>query len=174
MFYLFLVIPLLIVVFTIYTLFWFFNQYRGILEWVGLLIAMLPMAYFIYLTYRLLNRQIKIFNDKIWVKEDIGSRDVKLQQLQYQIDVLFDNISEIKMTITSNNSKNQYMRYVITPMPYIVLCLNNGKEVGINVYYYSKKQTIEIIDLIIEKKKLTNPDFINKSGLELVNELKKR
>ncbi len=46
--------------------------------------------------------------------------------------------------------------------------------VRINVYYYSRKQVISIIDFIISKKKLIDPAFTNPSGYELVSELKNK
>ena len=169
-FYLFLVIPFLIVTCGIYTIFWFFNNhYGGFLKWVGLSIVVLTMIYFIYLAYRILNREIRIYDDKLWVKEDKGGKGIKLQ---YGLDVKFNDIQSIGITVNSNNSLNQYMRYVITPMPNIVSYLNNGKEARINVYYYSKKQTIEIINQIIERMKIINPTFTNKSGQELIEGLK--
>ena len=112
-----------------------------------------------------------LFDDKIYVQEDRGNKDTKLQ---YKIEIEFCQIEKIDMTTTSNNSLNHYMRFVITPMPYIVLHLADNREKRINVYYYSNKQTIEIIDYIIAKKKLTNPSFINKSGIELTSTLKKK
>ena len=102
-------------------------------------------------------------------KKDIGGKDTKLQ---YALDVKFDDIQSIGITVDSNNSRNQYMRFVITPMPNVILYLKNGKAARINVYYYSKKQTIEIIDYIIGKKKLTDATFENKSGQELIDGLK--
>ncbi len=64
------------------------------------------------------------------------------------------------------------MRFVITPMSNIVMHLNDGKEARINVYYYSKRQTIVIIDYIINRKKIIDPTFSNKSGQELVDDLR--
>ena len=118
----------------------------------------------------IIRRSIIVFENKVNVQEDIGSKDIKLQ---YKVEIEFKQIDKISLVISSNNSLNQYMRFVITPMPYIVLHLVNGKEKMVNVYYYSKKQTVELIDYIIVKKKLVNRDFSNKSGKELMDNLKK-
>ena len=169
-FYLFIPIPLLIISVGVYTITWFLEKYnKTMIEWFGFLIVVFAIVYFLYMLFRFLKRRIVLFDDKIYVQKDIGGKDTKLQ---YALDVKFDDIQSIGITVDSNNSHNQYMRFVITPMPNVVLYLKNGKAERINVYYYSKKQTIEIIDYIIGKKKLIDATFENKSGQELIDGLR--
>lgn len=146
------------------------SSMQHVIGWLSFVCSIIGIVYCSYTLLHILKRKVVLFEDGISVSEDIGSKDTKLQ---YKIDVKFDQIEYIDMLISSNNSLNQYMRFVITPMPYIVLHLKDGKEKWINVYYYSKKQTIEIIDYIIERKKVEDVVFTHKTGEELVNELSK-
>lgn len=147
-----------------------FRSMQNAMGWLSFIFSILGILYFFYKAMHIIRRSIIVFENKVNVQEDIGSKDIKLQ---YKVEIEFKQIDKISLVISSNNSLNQYMRFVITPMPYIVLHLVNGKEKMVNVYYYSKKQTVELIDYIIVKKKLVNRDFSNKSGKELMDNLKK-
>jgi hypothetical protein len=143
---------------------------QNAMGWLSFVCSIIGLIYFSYILMHILKRKIILCSDRIFVQEDAGSKDIKLQ---YKVEVLLDQIERIDMLISSNNSLNQHMRFVITPMPYIVLNIKNGKEKWINAFYYTKKQTIEIIDCIIKKKKIEDTAFTNKAGQELVNELAK-
>lgn len=144
------------------------NKRATLLEWTGLIIIVFGIIYFIYLIYRFLNRRIVLFEDRIYTTKDVGNRDVILQ---YELEVMFNQIEKISLSLSSKNSLNQNLPFVITPMPYIVLHLTTGQIKRINVYFYSKKQTIEIIDYIIDKKHLINKYFVNDSGAILFAKL---
>lgn len=142
---------------------------QDVMMWFSLASSIIGVIYLSYKLIHVMKRKILLNEDSICISEDIGSKDTKLQ---YKTDVKFDQIEYIDMLISSNNSLNQSMRFVITPMPYIVFHLKNGKEEWMNMYYYSKKQTIEIIDYVIEKKKMQDVDFTHKNGQELLNDLR--
>lgn len=168
-------IALIVIIFAV--LFYIFGNFiinwssmQHTIGWLSFVCSIIGIVYFSYKLLHIIKRKILLFENSISVSEDIGSKDTKLQ---YKIDVKFDQIEYIDMQISYNNSLNQYMRFVITPMPYIVLHLKDEKDKRINVYYYSKKQTIEIIDYIIEKKKVEDVVLNHKTGKELVNELSK-
>lgn len=171
MFYISLSILTIIFIVLFYSIciFMVVKNFNNIIYWLGFLASIIGIIYFFHKALCLIKRSIVVFENKIQVQEDIGGKDTKLQ---YALDIKFDDIQSIDITADSNNSHNQYMRFVITPMPYVILNLKNGKSARINVYYYSKKQTIEIIDYIISKKKLIDAKFENKSGQELIEGLK--
>lgn len=170
MFYISLSILIIIFIVLFYSISIFIveKSFNNIIYWLGFLASISGIIYFFYKALHLIKRSIVVFENKIQVQEDIGGRDIKLQ---YALDVKFSDIQSISITVDSNNSRNQYIRFVITPMPNVILHLKNGKSARINVYYYSKKQTIEIIDYIIGKKKLIDATFENKSGQELIDGL---
>ncbi len=174
MFYVSLIILVLILIVLLYvfaSFFIYFDSAQNFIGWSSFISSIIGIIYFSYKLLHVFRRKIVLFENGIYVQEDIGGKGIKLQ---YALDIKYNDIQSIKITVDSNNSLNQYMRFVITPMPNIVLCLNSEKKARINVYYYSKKQTIEIIDQIIDKKKLINPIFVHKSGQELIDEMKKR
>lgn len=142
---------------------------QHVMKWFSFACSIIGVIYFSYKLIYIMKRKILLYEDSIYISEDIGSKDTKLQ---YKTDVKFDQIEYIDMLISSNNSLNQSMRFVITPMPYIVFHLKNGKEEWMNMYYYSKKQTIEIIDYVIEKKKIQDVGFTHKTGQELLKDLR--
>lgn len=164
-----LIIILIVLVYIFVSFFINFHNAQNFIGWLSFIASSSGIIYFFYKVAHVIKRSIVVYDNKIQVQEDIGGKDIKLQ---YALDVKFDDIQSIGITVDSNNSRNQYMRFVITPMPNVILHLKNGKSARINVYYYSKKQTIEIIDYIIGKKKLIDATFENKSGQELIDGLK--
>lgn len=139
------------------------------IEWVYFIFSVIATIYISYLILRVSKRKIILYENRIFVSEDIGNKDVKLQ---FELEIFFSDIQEILIKVDTRNSLNKSMRYVHTPMPYIVLFLSNGFEKRVNVYYYSKNQVIEVIDYIIEKKKILSSSFDNKSGQELLDKYK--
>lgn len=131
--------------------------------------AISAIGYIIYIFIRVAKRSIVLHDERIFVSKDIGSLD---NRLQYKLDIRISDITGIYMNIDTKNSLNKNMKFVITPMPNIVLQLNDGQEARINMYYYSKNQSIEIIDHIIDMKKKLDPSFSNASGKELIMSLK--
>ena len=165
----FIIIVFIILLFSLYVLINNAENFKNIRYLTAFVALIIGIIYYIYKLLHLIIRSIDIYDDRVYVREDIGSKDIKLQ---YDTNILFNDIDEITMMISSNNSKNQYMRFVITPMPYIIFHLKNGKKARINVYYYSKKQIINILDYIIGKVQVNNPEFQNITGIELIRELK--
>lgn len=148
------------------------NKFVGdLIEWVSFIFSIIAIIYISYLILRVSKRKIILYEDRIFVLEDVGSKDVKLQ---YELEIFFSDIQEILIKVDTRNSLNKSMRYVHTPMPYIVFVLSNGLEKRVNVYYYSKNQVIEVIDYIIKKKKVLSSIFSNKSGRELIENIENK
>ena len=140
-------------------------------DWLAFISSITATLYLGYVILRVMRRKIVLNRDRVYVSDDIGNKDIKLQ---YGIDLLLEQIEDVSLDINSNNSLNKKIRWVLTPMPNIVFKLNNGKEARINLYYYSKKQIIEIIDFIIQNKQSIDKDYTNKSGIDLVEGLKQK
>lgn len=138
-------------------------------DWLAFISSMIATVYIGYVILRVVRRKIVLNKDRVYVSDDIGNKDIKLQ---YGLNLSLAQIEEVRLDINSNNSLNKKIRWVVTPMPNIVFKLSNSKEARINLYYYSKKQVIEIIDCIIQNKQLIERDFTNKSGQDLVRGLK--
>ncbi len=155
-----------------YSICWYLiRDSKTILDWIGLGVAIYFIAFLVYTFLRFIRRKIVLYEDRIFVLEDMGGKEVKIQ---YEVDLSFAEIENVYLEISNKNSLNKNMRWVITPMLYIVFDLNDGTKARINVYFYSKKQVISIIDYIIEKKKQIDPIFSNPTGYELISELSKQ
>lgn len=172
MFYISLSFYIIIIMVLLFVIFIFItdgNYFMNIEGWIALIGSVVGIVYFSKTVLHLIRRGIILFEKSIYVQEDIGSKDMKLQ---YKIETEFKDIEKISLSVNSKNTLNQNMRYIITPMPNIVLHLSDGKENRVNVFYYSKKQVIEIIDYIIGIKKISDSYYSNKSGKELIDELR--
>lgn len=148
-----------------------FSSMQNFIGWLAFISSIVGVIYFSYSAWQAIRKRIVLFENKIYVQGDFGDEKTKLQ---YEIDIEYINIQNISLVVDSKNSLNKDVVFVITPMINSVLHLSDGEEARINLYYYSKKQKIEIINYIIERIKIIDPIFTNRSGQELLEELKKR
>lgn len=72
--------------------------------------------------------------------------------------------------MSSNNSLNKESKMIFTPMPYIIFECENDIKKAVNVFYYSKKQVVKIIDEIVNRAKISNNKKLLKSGNEIYTE----
>lgn len=143
------------------------NKTNNISFWLLFLVIVFVAAYFGYTIIRLARNRIIFTEEKLYVPENWGGKDVKFQ---YKVIVDFTEIKEVFITESCNNSLNKAMPLQVLPMPYIVIECKNGKQKAINVFYYSKKQTIKIIETIIEYSKLNNNIFTLKTAEQIFAE----
>ncbi len=106
-------------------------------------------------------------SDHIFVPESGGKGKNKIQ---YEIKVDYSVITEVFFAESHKDSLNLYDCSAL-PMPYIALNCIDDKQELINIYWYSRKNRIEIADEIIERARRVGNDFTNKTGKELYDEL---
>lgn len=143
------------------------NKANNISFWLLFLVIVFVAVYLGYTIIRLVRNRIIFTEEKLYVPENWGGKDVKFQ---YKVIVDFTEIKEVFITESCNNSLNKAMSLQVLPMPYIVIECKNGKQKAINVFYYSKKQTIKIIETIIEYSKLNNNIFTLKTAEQIFAE----
>lgn len=143
------------------------NKANNISFWLLFLVIVFVAVYLGYTIIRLVRNRIIFTEEKLYVPETWGGKDVKFQ---YKVIVDFTEIKEVFITESCNNSLNKVMPLQVLPMPYIVIECKNGKQKAINVFYYSKKQTIKIIETIIEYSKLNNNIFTLKTAEQIFAE----
>lgn len=143
------------------------NKANNIFFWLLFLVIVFVAVYLGYTIIRLARNRIIFTEEKLYVPENWGGKDVKFQ---YKVIVDFTEIKEVFITESCNNSLNKAMPLQVLPMPYIVIECKNGKQKAINVFYYSKKQTIKIIETIIEYSKLNNNIFNLKTAEQIFAE----
>ncbi|MGN0807433.1 MAG: hypothetical protein ACI4MN_03170 [Candidatus Coproplasma sp.] len=90
------------------------------------------------------------FDDKgIEVMADISDRKgVIVKKIQYELCLKYEDITDIGVDFTKNDTHDKEVPYIFVDMPNIVLTQKNGKKERINVYYYSLRQKIQIIDIL--------------------------
>lgn len=90
------------------------------------------------------------FDDKgIKVKADISDRkSLIVKKIQHALCLKYEDIIDIGVDFTKNDTHNKKIPYIFVDMPNILLILKNGKQERINVYYYSLRQKKQIIDIL--------------------------
>jgi hypothetical protein len=101
------------------------------------------------------------------VPENLGSKDHKIQ---YETHISYAEIKNIFIISSDKNSLNKTSRWVFTPMPYIVFECENDKQKAVNVFYYSKKQVVRIIDEAVSRAKYTKNNANIKTGTAILSE----
>jgi hypothetical protein len=122
------------------------------LEWGYLVAAVGGFIFMAYTFIRLARNRIILNEMEIFVPENWGSKDHKIQ---YETHISYAEIKNIFIIYSDKNSLNKTSRWVFTPMPYIVFECENDKQKAINVFYYSKKQVVRIIDEAVSRAKNT-------------------
>lgn len=155
----------------VYVIVGFFTQDPSDLtypDWAYLVIGIGTALFGIYTFVKFARNRIILTETEIFVPRHWGSKD---SRIQYETHIKYDEITNIFMTASNKNSLGKNAKWVITIMPYIVFECHDGGQKAINVLYFSKKQTIKIIDLAIERAKALGNDLNSPTGEQLVMEL---
>lgn len=136
------------------------------LEWIYLISAILGLAFISYLFIKMAKNRIILKSTEIFVPANWGNKKSKIQ---YETKISYKEIQNIFMISSYKNSINQKTEWVFIPMPYIVFDCSDNKQKAINVYYYSKKQIIKIIDEIRIRAKNLGNNNLSKSGNEILS-----
>ena len=148
-------------------LLFFDSEIYGVLPWASLIASIFAMFLFGYAILSLARNRIVLTNDEIQVPAHWGKKNVRLQ---YETHIRYNEIEDIYLVISVNNSYDKPVDWVYLPMLYVVFEKSDGCESRINLFYYSKKQTITLIDEVRQRaSQLGNPLRV-KEGKELLNE----
>lgn len=148
-------------------LLFFDSEIYGVLPWASLIASIFAMFLFGYAILSLARNRIVLTNDEIQVPAHWGKKNVRLQ---YETHIRYNEIEDIYLVISVNNSYDKPVDWVYLPMLYVVFEKSDGSESRINLFYYSKKQTITLIDEVRQRaSQLGNPLRV-KEGKELLNE----
>lgn len=119
-----------------------------------------------------IKKRITITEKEIIVSEDIADkRNIFLRKIQYNTSVSFDEIEKIYICSTNKDSRGQHVKFIFVFMPYIVFECKDRQKKMINVYYFSKKQVIYIIDEVKRRALLVGNDFQIETGEELISKI---
>lgn len=133
-------------------------------SWIVLVAAIWGGAFCIYTFIRMARNRIILLANEIFVPEQWGSKSYKTQ---YETHIAYTEIENIFITISAKNSLGGEASQIFTPMPYIIFECKSGQK-AINVYYYTKRQVIQIINMAIAQAKLLGNNLaINGESLML-------
>lgn len=135
-------------------------------NWLELAVICFVLVFLLYTLFRFTRNRIILGTNEVFVPEHWGNKNSKIQ---FETYIKYEEIKNIYLISSSNNSLNKNSKFIITPMPYIIFDCRDGSQKAINVYYYSKKQVINLIDNIIERAKSLNNDLNIKSGAEILS-----
>lgn len=140
---------------SIYAFLWGISNDKNMFGNFACLLAVGFMLYVI--TANVYNRVI-FFEDKFIVTGQLyGKKD----RTQFREEILYSDISDIKMVYSNKNSKKKYSENVflgtLNPKLYYEFILKNGKSKWIAISFYSKKQRKAMLDIINGK---TNSNFV--------------
>lgn len=136
-------------------------------EWAGFIASIFGFFYTSYSFVRMAKNRIILDNTKIYVPNHWGGKDYKLQ---YELHISYLDINNIYLVLSNRNSLNKPLKWATLPMAYIVIDCNDKTQKNINVFYYSKKQVIQIIDEIKKRAELLGNDLHIKSGSIMLND----
>ena len=115
---------------------------------------------------------------KLEIKEDSISinKDVKFgcltNRLQYAVDVKFSEINSLSYMESKKDSLGHDVAWIFVQMPYLVFHCDGNKKKAINLYYFSRRQRIQIIDEVIARVQKEGRELNVKSAQELIQSYK--
>lgn len=139
---------------------------------VVLIITLFLLVYLICLFISLMSKKVIIDDEFIYVAQDRFEKI--LLSIQHETKIYYNDLSNIFLTFSSNDSRNKAVFGLFTPMMYIVLESKDNKSHAINVYYYTKKQIIEILNEIIHRSQLHGNLIAQESGEKIYDEFKEK
>ncbi|MDE6442044.1 MAG: hypothetical protein K2L12_04765 [Clostridia bacterium] len=106
------------------------------------------------------------FDDKsLKVAADVADKKgLLIRRFQYKTEVEYSKIEKIILVATNKNSLGQKVNNVFVQMPYIVFICKEGCEKAINVYYFSNRQKIKIINEVKRRAKAEGNNLEIESG----------
>lgn len=138
---------------------------NSFLKWIYLFFAIGGFLFMAYTFMRFARNRIILNQNEVYVPKHWGNSK---QKIQFETHIKYEEINDIYLVMSTNNSLNQESKWIFTPMPYIVFECGNGIQKAINVYFYSKKQVVNIIDEIIKRAKTVNNNRLVKDGNQIL------
>ncbi len=135
---------------------------------VLLVCTLIISSVFTYTSIKMARNKIVYYKDRIFVHEHWGSTRSKIQ---YEVTIKFEEITDIILEASILSSKNTHL-FSAAPMPYLVFMCGDEEKL-INLFYYSKKQTIDMIDLAVECARRCGNNLEVKPGAELLKDFLK-
>lgn len=133
--------------------------------WLALIAAIGTIGLFLPELIHLLQNRIVMLSDIIFVPGNKGER-----KIQHEVKIQYADIKHIFLSASNKDSNGKSVFGVFVNMPYLNFEKYNGDTELINIYYYTKKQVAQIIDITIDRAIKQGNRLNSESGLELIRE----
>lgn len=136
-------------------------------DWGGFVCAVAAIIAMLYLIFSIVCHRITLDEHEIYIH---GLKIGKAGGMQYETHITYDEITNIYIISTKNNSLNESVRHSFVPLPYIIFDCKDETQKAVNVAAYSKRQVVKIIDEIILRSKVKGNELQLKTGTEILEE----
>lgn len=142
-------------------------SWRDYWFWLALIAAIGTIGLFVPEFIHTARNRIVMLADKIYVPGNKGER-----KIQHEVKLQYVNIKRIYLTASNKDSNGKSVFGVFVNMPYLIFEEYSGDTKAVNVYYYSKKQVSQIIDIVVVRANEQGNKLSVKNGLDLINDFK--
>lgn len=121
----------------------------GVIDYVAIALS-LPLLILNTIVLILDFRKRVVFDaESLTVPEDFSDKkSLIIRRFQYNVNVKYEQIKNLYISFSKNDSNDKPVKNVFVYMPYIVMDCMDGTRKAINVYYYNRRQKIGLIDEI--------------------------
>lgn len=139
--------------------------------WVGLI----PIGVAVYSAITYLYYRVEFLDDKLITLGDINGT---IGQTQYKVEIKYSEIEDVRLVFSNKNSKKKSYNIAtsnIAPKMYFEFLLKSGKTKWICINQFSKKQRIEMLEIINSKTgKNFDYNLLEEHDLSIYNFKKKK
>lgn len=116
-------------------------------------------------------KKVKFDKNAISINKDIKIIGI-VRRLQYAVKVEYKDIQGLSYMMSRKDSLGNEIDWIFVNMPYLVLHCGDNEKKAINLYYFSKKQKIKIINEVITRVKQEGGELNVSSAKELIQNYK--
>ena len=118
-------------------------------------------------------KKVVFTENSISINKDLKVIGV-VNRLQYAVEAKFSEINRLSYMESRKDSLGHEMDQVFVDMPYLVLHCDDNTKKAINLYYFSRRQRIQIIDEVIARVQKEGRELNVKSAQELIQNYKEQ
>lgn len=137
---------------------------------IGLIAGIVILAWLLYVFVSLFRSYVSFSNGEITVTANVSRNNPLVYKDQNAFTLSYDKIIGVRLAKRAPNPAT-FLRF--TPSFLTLVLQTDGNDRYVTLHYYSNKQIIKIIDLLIERvAKATGRLISDKSGAEILAEFK--
>ncbi len=151
------------------------NEYEPLITIVVTICGILTGLCCSFAFYSFAIRKIEFNEDYLYVSKDKEDKSKSIiRRLQHEVKIEYQDIEKIALHSMTTDTKNHDLKFIFVSMPHIVIECKGGRKEMINVYFYTRKQVIHIIDEIVNRAIGNGNDLSKYCGQDMVFEFIKQ